>query len=106
MSKIARMSVVLGAALALAPTMALAAEVARRLGGDDTSLSLSARERRLISEAANHLTNAAGHALRAGVDEVVAEELRLAGDVLGEVVGGIDVEEVYDQLFQTFCLGK
>jgi len=37
---------------------------------------------------------------------LVAEELRLAIQSLGQVVGEVDVEDVLDSLFATFCIGK
>jgi tRNA modification GTPase len=53
-----------------------------------------------------------GHALRAAADvkdagvELVAEELRLAGDALGRLTGRIDVEEMLGMIFAQFCVGK
>lgn len=37
---------------------------------------------------------------------VAAVHLRAAGHMLEDVVGAIDVEEVFDRLFGTFCVGK
>lgn len=38
--------------------------------------------------------------------DLAAEELRLAASELGRLTGAIDVEEVLDQLFRDFCIGK
>ena len=38
--------------------------------------------------------------------EVIAEDLRAAGDAVGQVTGRIDVEDVLDRLFGEFCIGK
>jgi tRNA modification GTPase len=38
--------------------------------------------------------------------ELLAEDLRLAADGLGRITGRIDVEEVLDEIFRTFCIGK
>lgn len=38
--------------------------------------------------------------------EIAAEYLRMASVSLGRIVGSIDVEEVLDQLFKGFCIGK
>jgi tRNA modification GTPase len=38
--------------------------------------------------------------------ELRAEELRVAAQALGKLTGRIDVEEVLDALFRTFCIGK
>jgi tRNA modification GTPase len=35
-----------------------------------------------------------------------AEELRLAASALGRITGKVDVEQVLDALFSTFCIGK
>jgi tRNA modification GTPase len=46
-------------------------------------------------------------ALKGGVDlELRAEELRSAGDVLGRIVGSVDVEELLGAIFSQFCIGK
>jgi tRNA modification GTPase len=43
-----------------------------------------------------------------GVDlpELLAEDLRLAARWLGRITGEIDVEDVLDQIFRDFCIGK
>lgn len=38
--------------------------------------------------------------------ELRAEQLRLAAQALGRITGRIDVEDVLDALFRTFCIGK
>ncbi len=38
--------------------------------------------------------------------EMIAEDLRVAGDAIGRVTGRIDVEDVLDRLFGEFCIGK
>lgn len=43
----------------------------------------------------------------AGMDlELQAEDLRLAGDRLGRIVGVVDVEDLLDVIFSQFCIGK
>ena len=37
---------------------------------------------------------------------VAAEELRYASRAIGRVTGAVDVEDVLDSLFSTFCIGK
>jgi len=37
---------------------------------------------------------------------VAAVHLRAAAHALEDVVGAIDVEDIFDRLFQTFCVGK
>ena len=38
--------------------------------------------------------------------ELVAEELRLAADSLGRIVGAIAPDEVLGAIFARFCIGK
>jgi tRNA modification GTPase len=38
--------------------------------------------------------------------ELRAEDLRLAGDALGRIVGTVDVKELLDAIFSNFCIGK
>ena len=47
------------------------------------------------------------HALderRAG--ELLAEELRLAHDALGEITGKVSSDDLLGEIFSTFCIGK
>ena len=39
-------------------------------------------------------------------DELRAERLRLASEHLARIVGGLDVEDLLDEIFASFCLGK
>ena len=88
------------------------AELVRRAAARDASdaglakLSLSARERRLLEEAAASLCRAGEHLASSGIEELGAEELRLASEALGRIVGAIDVEEIYGEIFSRFCIGK
>lgn len=74
-------------------------------GGSDALLT---RERhRLALQDANHcLTNAIEILRRQGPVELAAEETRLAARALGRVTGRVDVEDVLDRLFSSFCIGK
>ena len=38
--------------------------------------------------------------------ELVAEEFRVAAAALGRITGHVDVEDILDSLFSTFCIGK
>jgi tRNA modification GTPase len=48
----------------------------------------------------------AGRALAEGRTELAAEDARLALRAVGEITGRVDVEQVLDRLFATFCIGK
>jgi tRNA modification GTPase len=60
------------------------------------------RHRRAFEEALTALRRRAD----AQAPELVAEEIRLALRALGRVAGRVDVEEVLDRLFASFCIGK
>jgi tRNA modification GTPase len=47
-----------------------------------------------------------GAALAGGHTELAAEDVRLALRAVGEISGRVDVEQVLDRLFATFCIGK
>ncbi|OWK18739.1 hypothetical protein AJ88_01115 [Mesorhizobium amorphae CCBAU 01583] len=56
----------------------------------------------LLNETRGFLTSAlSGHG-----QELRAEELRLAADRLGRIVGAVDVEDLLDVIFSQFCIGK
>ena len=42
----------------------------------------------------------------AGREDLIAEELRLAGQALGRLTGRVDVEDVLDVIFRDFCIGE
>lgn len=58
----------------------------------------------LLSDANHHLRHAM-EGDRLG-QELRAEELRLAADQLGRIVGSVDVEDLLDVIFSEFCIGK
>ena len=49
----------------------------------------------------------AEESINAGMaNELVAVDLRAAADALGEITGAITTDEVLEQIFSTFCIGK
>ncbi len=87
---------------------ALEAEVARVAGAFDASeeLLVNARQAEAIRRARNHLRDAQA-TLESGLgDELVAIDLRAAWMALGEVTGETAGEELLDQIFSRFCIGK
>jgi tRNA modification GTPase len=48
----------------------------------------------------------AQEAARAGREEIMAEQLRLATRALGKLLGRVDVEDILDVIFRDFCIGK
>ncbi|MXQ11827.1 tRNA uridine-5-carboxymethylaminomethyl(34) synthesis GTPase MnmE [Microvirga makkahensis] len=84
---------------------ALEHEAETALGQGDALLTRE-RHRRALERA--HHSLAAGRALleTGGPIELAAEEARLASRAVGEITGRVDVEDVLDRLFSSFCIGK
>jgi len=64
-----------------------------------------ARKRHInaLMQAQNHLNRAAAENLRM---EIYAEELRLAQDALGTIVGKLSSDDLLGEIFSRFCIGK
>lgn len=72
----------------------------------DHPIAINARHQACFERVADRL-EAARHSLVEGsAPEFTALDLREALQALGEVVGQIDGEEVLDQIFRQFCIGK
>jgi tRNA modification GTPase len=82
----------------------LEARVADALGREEAPVLTRARHRRLVEEARDALTRAI-RALEAG-PELAAEDVRIAADQIGRLTGRIDVEDLLDEIFSSFCIGK
>lgn len=84
---------------------ALAGLVARRLEAHGDAPALTRPRHR---EALENALNSLSHALTAPADrpELFAEDVRLALRAIGRVTGQVDVEELLDQVFRDFCIGK
>ncbi|WNJ90699.1 tRNA uridine-5-carboxymethylaminomethyl(34) synthesis GTPase MnmE [Bosea sp. 685] len=74
------------------------------LSQPEPALLTRERHRVAVSDAALALERALD--ARHGQVELLAEEVRLAVTALERLVGRIDVEDVLDQLFSGFCIGK
>lgn len=75
-----------------------------RIGHPGEAVITQVRHRRLI-EACRDSLAAFLEGARDDV-ELRAEDLRRAADALGRVTGRVDVEDVLDQIFGRFCIGK
>ncbi len=74
-----------------------------RAGTGEDAVITQARHRQHIGRCQAHL---AAFMEMAGEIELRAEELRLAADALGRISGRVDPEDVLDQVFGRFCIGK
>ncbi len=85
-------------------TAALAEFAASYFGSGESALVSRARHRALLQQAADALGHAS-QSLGLG-EEIVAEELRTAAQMLGRLTGRVDVEDILDKIFKDFCIGK
>jgi tRNA modification GTPase len=70
--------------------------------------ALSARRRHLeaLARARAHLVAAVAELQASGAAELVAEELRLAQEALGEITGEFTSDDLLGEIFASFCIGK
>jgi len=85
-------------------TALLTTKVSVTLGREEAPVLTRARHRRLVEEAVAALGRAVP-ALSAG-PELAAEDVRVAGAAIGRLTGRIDVEDLLDEIFSSFCIGK
>lgn len=89
----------------------LLAEITRRLKsqiGAETALVAQARQHEALSQALSFLLNGLGSmkSSRSGPSELIAEDVRLAIRALERLIGKVEVDDVLDQIFGRFCIGK
>jgi tRNA modification GTPase len=83
----------------------LANYAAQSFGQGESSLITRQRHRALLTSCVESLDRALAQG-RSGHEDLIAEELRLAGRALGRLTGRVDVEDVLDVIFRDFCIGK
>lgn len=66
----------------------------------------AARCRESLHNAAACLVEAARLVDQPGGEELIAAEMRMALDSIGEVVGAIYTDDILDRIFSRFCIGK
>ena len=87
----------------------LRAALLRHAGlGADAGGEFSARRRHLdaLARTREHLAAAARAHSQASPAELVAEDLRLAQDGLGEITGAVSSDDLLGRIFSEFCIGK
>lgn len=75
------------------------------LTGEGDAVVTRERHRTALEEASRSLDRAASLGAN-GPLELVAEDLRLALRALGRLTGTVDVEDILDRIFSSFCIGK
>ena len=84
---------------------ALARFAADALSASEPALVTRERQRTQLQQTVLALRDAQA-AARAGREEIMAEQLRLASRALGKLLGRVDVEDILDVIFRDFCIGK
>jgi tRNA modification GTPase len=70
--------------------------------------SFSARRRHLeaLRQTATHLEHGHAQLTLAGAGELLAEDLRMAQQALGEITGAFSSDDLLGRIFSSFCIGK
>jgi tRNA modification GTPase len=79
---------------------------AENLLGQGDAILTRERHRKALERAHACLVNGRAMLATGGPLELAAEEVRLASRAVGEITGRVDVEDVLDRLFSSFCIGK
>lgn len=82
------------------------AAAARQGLGEGDAVITRERHRAALEAAAGGLHRAGEILSGHGATELAAEEVRLAARAIGRITGRVDVEDVLDRLFASFCIGK
>ena len=81
-------------------------EEASALMGQGDAILTRERHRKALERTHAALERARAMLVGHGPLELAAEEVRLAARAVGEITGRVDVEDVLDRLFSSFCIGK
>jgi len=69
-------------------------------------VAINARHQHCLLSAKNELATARIKIANSESPEFAAMDLRSALDDIGEIIGKTDIEEILDEIFSTFCIGK
>ena len=72
----------------------------------DHPIAINARHKSCFERVATALAATKESLARSDAPEFVALEAREALQALGDVIGQVDIEEVLDEVFRSFCIGK
>lgn len=75
---------------------------------ESTGGEYSARQRHVdaIGQAGEYIRRGQAELAASGSGELLAEELRLAAETLGEITGRMSSDELLGRIFSSFCIGK
>jgi tRNA modification GTPase len=73
-------------------------------GAGEGGLITRERQRNLLQQTADALARSL--LVADASEELAAEELRVAAQALGRLLGRVDVEDILDVIFREFCIGK
>ncbi|MCB1971407.1 MAG: tRNA uridine-5-carboxymethylaminomethyl(34) synthesis GTPase MnmE [Geminicoccaceae bacterium] len=72
---------------------------------DGVSLLTRERHRQCVRDAVDHLERAMSLDEALSLD-MIGEDLRCAGRAIGRLAGNVHTEEILDEIFSSFCIGK
>ncbi len=75
-------------------------------GGSNEVAISHERHREALARAIGALTAARLAAIRSMPPEIIAVDVTLAADALGQITGEIQTEDILDAVFREFCIGK
>lgn len=84
----------------------IANRLEERLFHGEFLFSTSSRCRDCLTQAVSSIEQALGAARARLGEELVAADLRLALDQLGQIIGVVYTDDILDQIFGQFCIGK
>ena len=66
----------------------------------------NARELSLVKQAVEHITDAIKNTKDELPFEIIADDIKVTYELLGEVIGETYTEDLLDEIFTKFCVGK
>ena len=85
----------------------LQGEIGARFGARDVPTLSRLRHREALRECRDALSRALdGLQSKRGLEELPAEDLRIAIRAIGRITGRVNVEDILDVVFRDFCIGK
>ena len=76
------------------------------VGATASDVTVNERQTEALRRSLNSLTSALDEADRGTTLEVISQQLRVALDAIGEIVGKTATDDILSRVFSTFCIGK